>query len=176
MNKDINIINYDKSELPENASRLRKAWHWITNAQIKSTEEILIKDMHEASKISDKIKLTDANGVPKTFKTLLKELPKDVPEELTKTLGNTRKKISMANKAQVAGYLYSMLALGIGIPVLNIYMTKYFTGKKNDKQADKALPTGNDKLKLGNSEIGQYFMKPEMIEKIKKANACVPVK
>ena len=158
---DKNIMNYDQSGLDKNASSFKKAWHWITNAQIKSTEEILIKDMHDAG-----MKITDANGNPKSFKTLLKELPENMIK--------TRKKISAANKAQAAGYIYSMLAIGIGIPILNIFMTKYYTKKKPQKNS--ANPAEDKKAQTVNLGINQYFIKPEMVAQIKNANSSTPLK
>ena len=157
---DKNIMNYDSSGLDKNASSLKKGWHWITNAQIKSTEEILIKDMHDAG-----LSIKDANGNPKSFKTLLKELPAN--------MSATRKKISAANKAQAAGYIYSMLAIGIGIPIFNIFMTKHYTKKKPQTST---APTEEKKVQNPKVSVSPYFIKPEMVKKIQNSNGATPLK
>lgn len=150
---DKNIMNYDKSTLKEGAGKLARGWHWLTNATIRGTEEILIKDMKDNG-----LNVLKDDGTPKSFKELMKELPK--------TMTATRRKISTANKAQLAGYLYSMVALGIGIPVLNIIMTNHFTKKKqmvaDSDNTTKSKPT---------ISLNQYFMDPEMIQKLKKVNS-----
>ena len=48
----------------------------------------------------------------------------------------TRKRLRVLNAAQVAGYLFSGLVLGLGIPNLNIYVTNMLD-KKRKAQAAK---------------------------------------
>ena len=49
----------------------------------------------------------------------------------------TKAKLRALNIAQVAGYLYSGLVLGIGVPKLNIYMTNKSEAKRKAKLAEK---------------------------------------
>ena len=55
-----------------------------------------------------------------------------LPEQLRKT---TKKKLGVLNKAQLAGYLFSGLVLGLGIPNLNIYITNRLDAKRKAKAA-----------------------------------------
>ena len=48
-----------------------------------------------------------------------------------------RRQLKVLNIAQIAGYLYSGLVLGIGIPKLNIYMTNKSEAKRKAKLAEK---------------------------------------
>ena len=72
--------------------------------------------------------------------------------------------------AQVAGYLYSGLVLGVGIPKLNIYMTNKSEAKRKARLAEEKakksasepaqqVPTQQTNIDLG----AQYksMMKPE---------------
>lgn len=87
-----------------------KGWfNWLTKSSIVSREEVL----HSALK--DTIK----NGKAMTLKEMLKAAPQ-----------SARVKVRYLGFIQFAGYLYSGLALGIGIPKLNIAITKHFQRKK----------------------------------------------
>lgn len=87
-----------------------KGWfNWLTKSSIVSREEVL----HSALK--DTIK----NGKAMTLKEMLKAAPQPA-----------KNKIFYLGLIQFAGYLYSGLALGIGIPKLNIAITKHFQQKK----------------------------------------------
>ena len=64
---------------------------------------------------------TIENGKALSFKQMLKKLSgNNVSEAIRK---ETKGKLRALSIAQVAGYLYSGLILGVGIPKLNIYMT-----------------------------------------------------
>ena len=75
------------------------------------------------------------------------------------------RRLKILNLAQVAGYLYSGLVLGIGIPKLNIYMTNKSEAKRKARLAEKKaleakqMPhlsqTGADASKL-------EFLQPDM--------------
>ena len=60
---------------------------------------------------------------------MLKDLDKLSPE-IKKA---TKKKLGVLNKAQLAGYLFSGLVLGLGIPNLNIYITNKLDAKRKAK-------------------------------------------
>src|SRR5574344_327529 len=70
--------------------------------------------------------LLKPNGKTMKFNEILNELPKN---------GKARKNIKLLNIAQMAGYAYSALVLGIGIPNLNIALTKRATKKRKEKAA-----------------------------------------
>ncbi len=114
MDKD--LINYDKTTCKSKSS-LGKAWHWVTNASVKNSEEVLLSALKKENKLD--------MSATKTFNQLLKDLPE--------SMKSTRVKIRNVNIAQLAGYLYSAMALGVGIPYLNIYLTnKYRKQKKTN--------------------------------------------
>ena len=64
---------------------------------------------------------------------MLKDL-ETLPENVQKT---TRKRLSTLNKAQLAGYVFSGLVLGLGIPNLNIYITNKLDKKRKAKLAEQ---------------------------------------
>ena len=72
--------------------------------------------------------------VAKTFKELMKDLDK-LPEQIRKT---TKKRLGTLNKAQLAGYAFSGLVLGVGIPNLNIYITNKLDRQRKEKAAREA--------------------------------------
>ena len=86
----------------------------------KTRDEILFKGIKEAG--IETIK----DGKALRFKELVKLLPKG--DKLTRT------KLRYFNWAQLAGYLFSAAVLGVGVPKLNIYMTK-----KNEKKRKDAM-------------------------------------
>lgn len=89
-------------------------------SSVKTHNEILLEDMAKAG-----LKTVDnAKGLP--FKEMLKNLPD--------TMKHTKIKIRNKNISQMAGYLYSGLVLGFGIPKLNIYITKKLNENKKKKE------------------------------------------
>ena len=50
----------------------------------------------------------------------------------------TKKRLRALNKAQLAGYAFSGLVLGLGIPNLNIYITNKLDKKRKAEAAKKA--------------------------------------
>ena len=101
-------------------------WKWLTEAPIVSREEILHTAFKKA-KIST-MKLVDGKEVAKTFKEMLKEAPKEV-----------KTKIKYLGFIQMAGYVYSGIVLGVGIPKLNIAITNGIEKKRKAKlEAAKA--------------------------------------
>lgn len=95
-------------------------WKRITKSSIKSHSEILQTELKKAGK------LTTENGKALSVWKMLKHAP-----------GSAKTKIAFINIAQLAGYAYSGLVLGIGIPKLNIFITKNV--EKNKKAKEKAL-------------------------------------
>lgn len=81
--------------------------NWIGTSSLKTMEEV----MQEALK-GDIFK---ENGKAMNFSEMLKKIPKG---------SQAAKNIKYLTIAQLAGYLYSGIVLGVGIPKLNIYLTK----------------------------------------------------
>ena len=64
---------------------------------------------------------------------MLKDLDKLSPE-IKKA---TRKRLRVLNWAQLAGYAFSGLVLGLGIPNLNIYVTNTLDKRRKAKAAEQ---------------------------------------
>ena len=89
----------------------------VFNSSLKTRDEVLVETLAK-----NNIATTKKDGskfVAKTFKEMLKDLD-SLPEQVRKI---TKKRLSTLNKAQLAGYAFSGLVLGLGIPNLNIYIT-----------------------------------------------------
>ena len=99
----------------------------VFNSTLKTRDEILIEAL--ASKNIETVKTDGDKVIAKTFKELMKDLDK-LPEELRK---KTKKRLGTLNKAQLAGYAFSGLVLGLGIPNLNIYITNKLDKKRKAK-------------------------------------------
>ena len=111
---------------------------------------------------------TIENGKALTFKQMLSKLnDSKVSSAIRK---ETKGKMRALSIAQVAGYLYSGLVLGVGIPKLNIYMTNKSEAKRKARLAEEKakksasepaqqVPTQQTNIDLG----AQYksMMKPE---------------
>ena len=107
------------------------------NAQLKTRDEILIESLAENGISTTKAK--DGKIVAKSFKEMLKDLD-TLPENIKKI---TKKRLGTLNKAQLAGYAFSGLVLGLGIPNLNIYITNKLDQKSKEKAAAEALLAKN---------------------------------
>ena len=100
----------------------------VFNSSLKTRDEVLIESLAEHN-----VKTVKGDGVAKTFKEMLKDL-ETLPENVQKV---TRKRLSTLNKAQLAGYVFSGLVLGLGIPNLNIYITNKLDKKRKAKMAEQ---------------------------------------
>ncbi len=101
------------------------------NASLKTRDEIIIETLAKNG-----IKTTkEENGktIAKSFKEMLKDV--EALEPQVKKL--TKKRLRTLNAAQVAGYLFSGLVLGLGIPNLNIYITNTLDKKRKAEAAKK---------------------------------------
>lgn len=105
---------------------------WLKNSNIKTRDEVLLSSLKKAG--VDVVK----DGKALSYSEMLKKIP--AGDKLTKV------KLRKLNIAQVAGYLYSGLVLGVGIPKLNAYMTN----KRMAKQAalDAAKTKENTPLEV----------------------------
>ena len=91
---------------------------------LKTRDEVLIEGMKRLNLSS-----VTEDGKALKFSEMLKKLPAG---EAGKAV---RKQLRILNLAQVAGYLYSGIVLGVGIPKLNIYMTNKSEAKRKAKLA-----------------------------------------
>lgn len=104
----------------------------VFNSKLKTRDEILMETLSQNG--IETIKKDGDKTVAKTFKELTKELEK-LPEQ---TRNITKKRLKTLNRAQFAGYLFSGLVLGLGIPNLNIYITNKLDKQRKEKAAKEA--------------------------------------
>lgn len=129
LDKDlINIKDSDKG---------KGFFNWLKNSSVKTRDEVLLASLKKAG--IDTVE----GGKALSYKELLKKVP--AADKVTKV------KLRNLNIAQAAGYLYSGLVLGVGIPKLNTYMT-------NRREAKKA------QMQLKDKPVNQD-VKPEVAEK-----------
>lgn len=115
--------------------------NWVRNSVLKTREEVL----HEGL----------GDGVFKDGKALnLNEMIKAASKNKT-----VKKQLRILTGAQFAGYLYSALALGIGIPRLNIYLTKRRMAKEAAQQPKQAQTFTSQ-----STQKGDNMLKPENIK------------
>lgn len=105
----------DKSLINVTKDGSKNFFKWLTSSSLKTRDEVLLSSLKEKTVQAGK-------AIP--FKELAKKA-----DDVTK--GKLRK----LSIAQVAGYLYSGLVLGIGVPKLNIYMTNKSEAKRKAKLA-----------------------------------------
>ncbi|MBQ7125580.1 hypothetical protein IJO12_00675 [bacterium] len=108
----------------------------LFNAKLKTRDEILIKALegHGISTIKQNEK---GEKIALKYKELLKAMDK-LPEKIKKA---TKKQLRTLNWAQLAGYTFSGLVLGFGIPKLNIYLTNKLDKKRKEQAQNEALKT-----------------------------------
>lgn len=124
---------FDKTLINVGKEGSKNFFKWLTNSSLKTRDEVL----YTALKGNKTVKQAIDSGKALSFKELL-ELAKDKP---------TKAKLRALNISQIAGYLYSGLVLGIGIPKLNIYMTNKSEAKRKARlAASGAETTTNDKF------------------------------
>jgi len=104
---------------------------WLVDAPIVSREEIL----HSALKKAGISTIKNVNGkdVAMTFKEMMKEATKEAMKNPEMKLA--KNKIKYLGFIQMAGYLYSGVVLGVGIPKLNIAITNGIEKKRKAKLA-----------------------------------------
>ena len=152
---DQNLLNYSEKEHGKG----------FFNKLIKSPMFTRDEVLHKALKAANID--TIENGKALTFKQMLKKL------EDTRVSSALRKeakgKLRILSIAQVAGYLYSGLVLGVGIPKLNIYMTNKSEAKRKARIAAEKAKKGvaeqpkQQETQTAVSVNAQYtsMMKPE---------------
>jgi hypothetical protein len=93
--------------------------NWITNSSLKTREEVLHSVLG---------KNVFKDGKSLSFREMLKAVPKG---------SSAAKQLKILTMAQIAGYVYSGIVLGTGIPKLNIYLTKRRMAKQAQAQQNK---------------------------------------
>ncbi|MBQ3642476.1 hypothetical protein II906_11220 [bacterium] len=102
-----NPVARDKSK-----TALGYAANWLMKASVKTVDEVLLPNAKNISKGDKLLK----------FKELYQKASPEI-----------KKQVQKIGLAQVAGYLYSGLVLGVGIAKLNIFITKKLQDKKQTK-------------------------------------------
>ncbi len=108
----------------------------VFGSALKTRDEIVIETL--AQNGISTVKKDGEKTVAKTFKELMQDL-NQLPEQARKI---AKKRLGTLNKAQLAGYAFSGLVLGLGIPNLNIYITNKLDKKRKAKaemEAQKEL-------------------------------------
>lgn len=109
---------FDKSLINVTKDGSKNFFKWLTNSSLKTRDEVLLSSLKAAGK--DVVK----NEKAISFKELAKNADKV-----------TKGKLRILSIAQLAGYIYSGVVLGIGVPKLNIYMTNKSEAKRQAKLA-----------------------------------------
>ncbi len=138
------VQGMDKSKtlIKKNTQGSNKALNWIQNSFLKTRDEVL----HEALKE----KAFDKSGKALSFNQMMKAASSNK---------DAMKKIKILTIAQLAGYAYSGLVLGLGIPKLNIYLTNRREAKKKAAQEAQNIPEQNN-----NKTVIQPVQNPPAME------------
>ncbi len=120
------------------------ALNWIKTSSLKTREEIL------QNALGGKV---FKDGKALNFKEMVDALPKN---------HIARKQLRVLTIAQLAGYLYSGLVLGVGIPKLNGYLTNKREAKKAAMAAELAKTT--------QTQVQDAMLKPENIQFLNQKN------
>ncbi len=148
---DKSLLNYSEKE--HGKGIVRK----ILNAPMKTRDEVLHSGLKAAG--IDSIE----NGKALTFKQMLKKLSSSQVSEAIRK--ETKGKLRVLSIAQIAGYLYSGLVLGVGIPKLNIYMTNKSEAKRKAKLAAQKAADAEQTVP---AEQYQSMMKPDNLAFLSK--------
>lgn len=142
------VMAMDKSKTLLNTAETSKNFlKRFINSSVKTKDEVLVEGLkkHGISTIGE-------DGKALKFSKLMKLLPK--AEKLT------RQKLGVLNLAQVIGYAYSALVLGIGIPRLNIYMTNKREARNAAMKAEAEKQTP---AKVENVQANHEFLRSKMV-------------
>ena len=105
----------------------------VFNSKLKTRDEVLIEAL--ASEGVSTVKKDGDKIVAKNLKEMMKDLDKIANENLKNA---TKKRLRTLNWAQLAGYAFSGLVLGLGIPNLNIYITNKLDKQRKEKAAQNS--------------------------------------
>ncbi len=124
---------------------------WLKDSSVKTRDEVLLSSLKKAG--VDVVK----DGKALSYGQMLEKIP--AADKFTKV------KLRKLNIAQVAGYLYSGLVLGVGIPKLNAYMTN----KRMAKQAELDAAKAQQEPK-GQEITGDYFKEQSEMKSFLRAS------
>ena len=105
----------------------------VFHSTLKTRDEVLVETLSKNG-----IATVKEDGVAKTFKEMIKDLDKIADEQVKKL---AKKRLRTLNWAQAAGYAFSGLVLGLGIPNLNIYITNALDKKRKAKALEVEMNT-----------------------------------
>ncbi len=142
------LLNYSEKE------HGKGFFNKIIKAPMTTRDELLHKALNAAGINSVE------NGKALSFNQMLKKLSSPQVSEAIRR--ETRGKLWALSFAQLAGYLYSGLVLGVGIPKLNIYMTN-----KSEARRKARIAAENQHYPADTEQHG-LMLKPENMEFLKK--------
>lgn len=96
---------------------------WLTNSNIVNRDEVLFDGLKKAGRDL----INKKTGKALSFKEMMKEAKQYAPM--------ANKKVKALGVIQLAGYLYSGIVLGVGIPKLNIAITNSVEKKRKAQEA-----------------------------------------
>lgn len=138
------VMALDKSKsLLNTAETSKNVFKRFINSSLKTKDEVLIEGLKKAG-----VSTLGEHSKALSFSKMMKLLP-----EADKV---TRGKLNVLNLAQLIGYAYSALVLGIGIPRLNIYMT-------NKREARNAAQMAATQQTDNKSQVNTEFLKSKMV-------------
>lgn len=144
----------DKSLINSTKSASKNFFSWIIKSSLKTRDEVLYEALNKKGIKTVK----DGKAIP--FKELIGLADKD-----------TKAKLNKLNIAQVIGYLYSGLVLGVGIPKLNIYMTNKSEAKRKAKMAEQGKTAAQPAQAIPKHISSEQFtamMRPENLAFLSK--------
>jgi hypothetical protein len=105
--------------------------NWIRTSSLKTRDEVLHSVLGKNAFKKD--------GKALSFNEMIKAISNNK---------EAKKQVKILTLAQIAGYVYSGLVLGIGIPKLNIYLTGRRMKKEQaqEKQLAQNIPNNDDKM------------------------------
>lgn len=124
----VQSLDKSKTLIKKDTLKGNKIVNWIQNSIIKTRDEVLHETLGK-----------DAFKDGKALKF----------SEMMKAISNNKeakKKIRILTTAQIAGYVYSGLVLGIGIPKLNIYLTGKRMAKQKAAETEQMNILSDDKM------------------------------
>lgn len=116
---------------------------WLKNSSVKTRDEVLLASLQKEGIEAVK------DGKSLSYTEMLKKLP--AGDAVTKA------KLRKLNIAQVAGYLYSGLVLGVGLPKLNAYLTNRRMAKLAAEEAAKAPAADTTEFFKEHSEMNNFM-------------------
>lgn len=134
---------FDKDLINVTEENTKSFWKWLVNSSLKTRDEVL----YSALKKQGIETVKDGKAIP--FKELIKHADKPL-----------KGKLRALNIAQVAGYLYSGIVLGVCVPKLNIWMTNRSEAKRQARlkeQEAQSVKPENSEQKPENSQYSQML-------------------